>query len=164
MTPYAPFLKPSRRPLHARPVPRAVVVCRGVSLIEVLVSILLVTLGVLGASAMQTVALRNNQSSYEGTQSTILMQGLLDAMRANPKGVAAGSYNTGGWQCTAPTGATLHTSDLARWGNGLRDQINPSACGQVVCTTGACTISVRWDDSRGTAGSATKTVTTLVQL
>jgi type IV pilus assembly protein PilV len=137
---------------------------RGVSMIEVLVSILLVTLGVLGASAMQTVALRNNQSSYEGTQSTILMQGLLDAMRANPKGVAAGNYNTGGWQCTAPTGATLHASDLARWVGGLRSQINPSACGQVACTTGACTVSVRWDDSRGSSGSATKTVSTAVQL
>ncbi len=137
---------------------------RGVSLIEVLVSILLVTLGVLGASAMQTVALRNNQSSYEGTQSTILVQGLLDAMRANPKGVAAGSYNTGGWQCTAPTGATLHARDLARWVGGLRDQINPSACGKVSCTTGACTVFVRWDDSRGIGGAATKTVETQVQL
>ncbi len=137
---------------------------RGVSLIEVLVSILLVTLGVLGASAMQTVALRNNQSSYEGTQSTILIQGLLDAMRANPKGVAAGSYNTSGWRCTATTGAGLHNSDLARWVGGLREQINPSACGQVACTTGSCAISVRWDDTRGLGGGATKTVSAQVQL
>ncbi len=139
-------------------------VSRGVSLIEVLVSILLVTLGVLGASAMQTVALRNNQSSYEGTQSTILMQGLLDAMRANPRGVAAGSYNTSGWRCSAATGSTLHASDLSRWVNGLQQQINPSACGQVACTTGSCTVSVRWDDTRGLGGASTKTVLTQVQL
>lgn len=144
------------------PLPRSL--SRGVSLIEVLVSILLVTLGVLGASAMQTVALRNNQSSYEGTQSTILVQGLLDAMRANPKGVTAGSYDTSGWLCTAAVGTTLHARDLARWVGNLRDQINPSACGKVTCTTGDCTVFVRWDDSRGLNGAASKTVSTRVQL
>jgi type IV pilus assembly protein PilV len=146
-------------------------IAHGVSLIEVLVSILLVTLGVLGASAMQTVALRNNQSSYEGTQSSILVQGLLDAMRSNAAGVTAGNYNTSGWLCTAPTATTLPARDMARWINALHDQMNAAACGRVTCaaTTGSagsntCTVSVRWNDARTASGSAGRTVETQVQL
>jgi prepilin-type N-terminal cleavage/methylation domain-containing protein len=89
---------------NAMPAPRRQ---RGVSLIEVLVSILVVSLGLLGAVALQATALRNNQGSYERTQTAILTQGIFDAMRANITGIA--SYNTGGMICVAPAAADLAT-------------------------------------------------------
>jgi type IV pilus assembly protein PilV len=127
---------------------------RGVSLIEVLVSVLVVTIGVLGAAALQATALRNNQGSYERTQTSILTQGIYDAMRANLVGVAANSYNTGGWVCTAPATGTLANSDIARWINTLHQQIHSGTCGSIQCAANACTVRVRWDDSRATGGDA----------
>ena len=152
-------MKPSP---NAMPAPRRQ---RGVSLIEVLVSILVVSLGLLGAVALQATALRNNQGSYERTQTAILTQGIFDAMRANlVAGVDAGSYNTGGLICVAPAAADLATRDLARWITSLHAQIHPGACGAVACAGRVCTVQVQWDDSRASGGLAAQNITLAAQL
>ncbi len=137
---------------------------RGVSLVEVMVSVLIVTLGLLGAAALQATALRNNQGSYERTQTSILTQGIFDAMRANLVAVNANGYNTGGYICTAPSAGSLANSDIARWINTLQAQIHSGACGSISCAAGACTVGVRWDDSRATGGSTAQVVSMRAQL
>lgn len=126
----------------------------GASLIEVLVSVVVVSIGLLGAAALLSSALRNNQASYERSQMTVLGQGMLDAMRANLTGVDAGSYQKTSYMCTAPGGTGLASADIARWIDDLHAQINPSACGSIECVARQCTVSIRWDDSRGTGGSS----------
>lgn len=137
---------------------------RGVSLIEVMISVLIVSLGLLGAAALQATALRNNQGSYERTQTSILTQGIFDAMRANLAAVNANSYNTGGYICTAPQTASLATSDIARWITTLQTQIHSGACGSIECAAGVCTVNVRWDDSRATGGNTAQVVAMRAQL
>jgi type IV pilus assembly protein PilV len=136
----------------------------GVSLIEVMISVLIVSLGLLGAAALQATALRNNQGSYERTQTSILTQGIFDAMRANLVGVNANNYNTAGYICTAPDAASLAGSDIARWINNLQTQIHSGACGSISCAAGACTVGVRWDDSRATGGGTAQVVSMKAQL
>ena len=135
----------------SRPLPR------GGTLIEVLVSVLVLAIGLLGAAALHVAALRNNQSNYEHAQMSVLSQGMLDAMRGNLAGVNSGDYEIAAWTCTAPGGATLAATDLANWINGLQAQINPGACGRVTCVGRDCTVGIRWDDSRATGGLATQT-------
>jgi type IV pilus assembly protein PilV len=130
---------------------------RGVSLIEVLVSIVILTFGLMGAAALQGRALKNNQSSYEHAQMSIVAHSMLDSMRANMAEVNSGAYEMPNWTCVAPTGGTLAATDSAAWINSLQTQINPSACGRVTCTGTDCLVGIRWDDSRGTAGSASQT-------
>lgn len=137
---------------------------RGVGLIEVLVSVLVVSLGLLGAVALQATALRNNQGSFERTQTAILTQGMFDAMRANMAGVTAGAYNTDDLICVAPDPANLATRDLARWIGTLHTQIHPGACGGVACNGSVCTVQVRWDDSRASGGLAAQTISLTAQL
>jgi type IV pilus assembly protein PilV len=137
---------------------------RGVSLVEVMISVLIVSLGMLGAAALQATALRNNQGSYERTQTSILTQGIFDAMRANLVAVNANSYDTGGYICTAPATTSLAGTDIARWINTLQTQINTGACGSITCAAGACTVNVRWDDSRATGGAAAQVVSMRAQL
>lgn len=134
---------------HGQPGRRA----RGIGLMEVLVSILVVSIGLLGAAALQASALRNNQGNAERTQATLLAQAMFDAMRANDTAAAAGSYNLAAWTCAAPAAASLATRDQARWITDLQTQINPSACGEIACVARDCTVGVRWDDSRATGGS-----------
>ena len=136
----------------------------GVSLIEVMISVLIVSLGLLGAAALQATALRNNQGSYERTQTSILTQGIFDAMRANLVAVNANSYNTGGYICAAPNAASLAGSDIARWIGTLQTQIHSGACGSINCAAGACTVGVRWDDSRATGGGGAQVVSMRAQL
>ena len=56
---------------------------RGFSLIEVLIALLLVALGVLGAAALQLNALRYTQDSAYRAQAALLVTDLLERMRAN---------------------------------------------------------------------------------
>jgi type IV pilus assembly protein PilV len=137
---------------------------RGVSLIEVLVSVLVVSLGLLGAVALQATALRNNQGSYERTQTAILTQGIFDAMRANMAGVLTGAYNTGGLICAAPAVADLASRDLGRWVTTMQTQIHSGACGSVACNGSVCTVQVQWDDSRATGGLAAQNISLSAQL
>jgi type IV pilus assembly protein PilV len=62
---------------------------RGASLIEVLVALLIFTVGLLGLAAMQLSSLQSTADSGQRSQSVWLMQDFIERMRANPDGTAA---------------------------------------------------------------------------
>jgi len=66
----------------------------GFSLLEVLIALLILAVGLLGLAALQNMGLRLNSQSYERTQATILIDDMVDRMRANSAGVVAGDYNS----------------------------------------------------------------------
>ena len=144
------------RPRHA---------AKGVSLIEVLISVLVMGIGMLGIAAMQATALRNNQSALERSQAVVQSYAILDAMRANAVAARAGEYNmamTG----TAPAGATLADTDRADWINALQGMggIGESAQGSINCNGAVCTVTVQWDDTRGSDGSTTRQFATVTRI
>ena len=78
---------------------------RGVSLIEVLVSVLVVSLGRLGAGALQATALRNNQGSYERTpvEANLATRDLarwINSMHTQIHAGACGAVDCNGSVCT----------------------------------------------------------------
>lgn len=164
----------NRVPDRALQFPAAI---RGVSLLEVMISVLIMGIGMLGVAAMQATALRNSQSSAERSQAVIQSYSIMDSMRANRDAALSGEYNTSGWMCEVPGAGSLSAADRSAWLSSLRAVIgngtpDSAICGQVQCTsaTGICVVGVRWDDSRagasnGTqAGSATYSVETRVRL
>ncbi|MDO9237832.1 MAG: type IV pilus modification protein PilV [Aquabacterium sp.] len=64
----------------------------GVSLIEVLVAMLIASLGILSMIAMQINATKYTKTSEVRTMGTLLVGDLTDRMRANKAGFLAGSY------------------------------------------------------------------------
>jgi type IV pilus assembly protein PilV len=60
--------------------------CRqlGVSLVEVMIAMLIVSVGVLGVTGMQLVSLRHNQSAMLLTEALMLGNDIIDRMQANP--------------------------------------------------------------------------------
>ncbi len=162
---------------------------QGTSLLEVMISVLIMAVGLLGIAAMQATALRNSQGSTERSQAVILSYSIVDAMRANRVAAIAGEYNTGGWACTLPAGGTLATNDRRDWLSSLKTsfltspgltaaEINArlaaddSVCGSIACAnaTGICVVGVRWDESRsgstsgGNAGSTQHAIQTTVRM
>jgi type IV pilus assembly protein PilV len=136
----------------------------GTTLIEVMVSVLILSIGLLGIAAMQATALRNTQSSVERTQAVVQTYAVMDSMRANLTQARANAYNTATWMCTAPAGADLVNSDKARWVTSMKATINNEACGRIACLNNSCTVDVRWNDSRGSADGTdltNRTVTTV---
>lgn len=58
----------------------------GVTLIEVLITLLITTVGLLGLAALQLGALKGTAESAQRSQTVWLMQDLIERMRANPDG------------------------------------------------------------------------------
>lgn len=126
---------------------------KGVGLIEVMVSVLILAFGVLGVSTLMAVNLKNSQSSMERTQAVIQTNAILDFMRANKSDAIIGKYNLTGWTCNAPASDNTHGAALALWIGDLKSGLGSTACGKVICSSASCEAQVRWNDSRATGGS-----------
>lgn len=126
----------------------------GVGLIEVLVAVAILAFGMLGIAALQATALRNSQSSMERSQAVSLSYSMLDRMRANSDEARIGNYDIPE-TCNPPSGGTLITNDQKEWIENLKTALGDSdtTCGQIECADRVCTITVKWDDSRGTQGA-----------
>ena len=142
----------------------------GAGLLEVMISVLIMGIGLLGIAAMQATALKNSQSSMERSQAVIQSYTILEAMRANRERALAGDYNIA-QTCASAGNATLAQRDLSAWITSLKTALGDTdnTCGTVNCSAdGNCTVTVQWDDSRATgndgAGSATYQLATRTQL
>ncbi|HCJ29231.1 MAG TPA: type IV pilus modification protein PilV [Pseudomonas sp.] len=131
---------------------------RGATLIEVLVAMLVLSVGLLGLAGMQMTALQSNQSAYYRSQATVLAYDIMDRMRANRADALNGVYDIAlkNQACDpnlAPNG-TLAQKDAAEWLNSLSCLLSPDARGSVVRDGRLFTISVEWNDNRGRIGEA----------
>ena len=76
----------------------------GITLVEVLIAVLVLSIGLLGIAGLQTAALTANFTSYQYTQASLLAQGMVEKMRANRQGVLSGYYSMAA-STSAPTPA-----------------------------------------------------------
>jgi type IV pilus assembly protein PilV len=160
---------------------------RGFTLLEVLIALLVFSLGLLGMAGLLVVSVKTNHSAYLRTQASFLAQSMADRMRANVPRVWTGDYDgtysgTTGDTDPCPTGtactrAQIATRDKAQWEVQLGDQL-PNAQATIACTpdatvsvspseqaggapyTGLCTIQMQWSESsleRGEASPQTQT-------
>jgi len=119
----------------------------GFSLIEVLVTMLIISVGLLGMVALQLNALKQNQNALQLTTSTLLANEITDRMRANQTAAADGNYNIG--TGAIPSGGSVADNDLLEWKTNLASQL-PAGDGSVELNgVGAFTITIVWDDSKG---------------
>lgn len=126
---------------------------KGVTLIEVLVTVVIMSIGLLGLAGMHFHGLKNNQSSYFRSQATILAYTILDSMRANKTSALNEEYDAS-LTDTVTSGGTVAKSDLVDWRNKLQSAL-PAGTGSIDCTkaTAVCKVVVQWDDSVGENGS-----------
>ena len=94
----------------------------GFTLIEVLVAVIVLSIGLVGVAGLQAVSLKNNQGAFMRSQASALAYDLADRMRANVPGANAGMYDptakaaTAG--CKSATGCTtqqMAQNDLYEW-------------------------------------------------
>ena len=106
---------------------------RGATMIEVLVTIVILTFGLLGVVGLQARMQVAQAESYHRSQAVLLMQDIVDRVNANRINalnyVTATPLGTGNavQDCTALTGAAL---DLCEWNNMLLGATESTAGGQ----------------------------------
>jgi type IV pilus assembly protein PilV len=159
---------------------------QGFSLLEVLVSVVIFSVGLMGMAGLLMVSVRTNHSSYLRSQAGFLAQSMADRMRANMPALWTDAYNlTYPVSGTAPacngTGgcniATIVTRDSVLWSGSLR-QFLPAPAARIACTlnagavapsaalitnrapyNGLCTITITWAESSLNTGAGANTQT-----
>jgi type IV pilus assembly protein PilV len=116
----------------------------GFTLLEVLVALLVLSIGVLGIAGLQATSLRNKNNAYLRTQANILAYDIVDRMRANRSAALSSSYDIS--LGNSPSGSTTAATDLAEWKSNLADSLT-NGDGAVSCTSaGLCSVTVQWDE------------------
>ncbi len=134
----------------------------GFTLIEILVTMLVLAIGFLGLAALQSTGLQQSQNTYFRTQADILARDVADRMRANRLGVLNGSYEFAGAAVPADQGCAaagadcteleMATQDLHEW--MLRVQTLPGGDATVAANGNLQTVTIMWDELRnGAAGT-----------
>ncbi|MEK7258768.1 MAG: type IV pilus modification protein PilV [Pseudomonadota bacterium] len=103
---------------------------RGIGMIEVLVTLLIISVGFLSMAGLQTVAKRSNFDAVQRTTAVILAQDILEKMRANPLSLEeylTSAAGLGGGTLTEPTQACssaerCNTAQLAAYDQWLWEQ------------------------------------------
>lgn len=156
---------------------------KGVGLIEILIAVLVLSIGFLGIAALQTKSLSDNNSAMVRTQASIAAYSMFDAMRSDRANAVAGNYNGTFTAGACPAGGgTLAQAQLATWCLGF-DPANPPAgysaanpppgsltgglaalgagsTGAILCqppgggTASNCSITITFDDSKATGVTA----------
>jgi type IV pilus assembly protein PilV len=110
----------------------------GFTLLEVLVAVIVISIGLLGLAGLQARGMQANHSSMLRTVATYQAYDMADRMRANIKGVNNGDYNNLSGIPTDPacvttscTPTNMATTDLYHW-NTTNSVLLPAGQG-VVC-------------------------------
>lgn len=132
----------------------------GFTLVEVMVAVLVLSVGLLGFAALQTRGLRLNHDALIRTQATFLANDMMDRMRTYDVSLVGGFVET-------PTGDTCDTSassianDLNCWGD-LVSAALPNGTGAITLVAGTqYQVSLSWSDRES---ASTKTQVWEVEL
>lgn len=133
-------------------------ITRGFSLVEVLVALVVLSVGMLGIAALYVESLRSGSTAQLRTQAVALASDMADRIRANRQGrlnytKAVGDAGALSAAC-APGGAgctsdVMAAHDISQWNTTVGAQLPGSQCSIVVDTATiptTYTITIQWSE------------------
>ena len=129
----------------------------GLGMIEILITVLVLAIGILGVASTQVVSLQMNSQSQSRSQAVLLAEDLLDRIRANSDNLGAyalaqdDAQGANGGDCATsfvPANATVAANDIAAWENSLACLL-PEAERTVTVDplTNVVTVTIDWDQN-----------------
>jgi type IV pilus assembly protein PilV len=134
----------------------------GLSLIEMLIALLVLSFGLLGVAGLIANSLKSNQNAYLRSQANFLAYEIIDRIRANRATVIANpaTYALNDVDSTSAlpvavggdcaTNEAMPSCDLKTW-QALLARSLPNAGGAVECDggSGICRVRIDWEEDRG---------------
>ncbi|PVZ56136.1 type IV pilus modification protein PilV [Pseudomonas sp. B1(2018)] len=114
----------------------------GMTLIEVLMALVILGVGLLGAAAFQLNALKYTDSARMTSQASFIAYDMLDRIRAN----AAADYTIAPPASGNPD--VTRDQDLFDFNANIVSSLGATATGRVTVNQQLYTITINWDDSR----------------
>src|SRR3569833_1624024 len=145
---------------------KAITKQRGFTMIEVLVSVVVLSVGMLGVAGLQATGLCSFLSAFLRSQATALAYDMIDRMRANKTAIMSGAYNAintatnnysnPGCITAGCSAANMAAYDKYEWEALLAARL-PSGNGTVAGggAGSTCPVTVMWDDERNGSGATT---------
>jgi type IV pilus assembly protein PilV len=125
----------------------------GFGLIEVLVTLFILSTSLLALAALQTRSLQFNQGAYLRSQANIYAYDIFDRMRLNVDNIAAYEIASAPFPLTTVVAAApLAAADLDAWRMRIASNL-PNGQGGIDCDaadTHLCTVTIRWDELNAT--------------
>lgn len=149
---------------------------QGFSLLELLVTLLILSIGLLGLAAVQTISIKNVNNSQFRTVATHYAYDIAERMRANRSGVDSGYYaaidgTEADQACTPCNALQLAQHDAYEWNQIIKNSPNsgglPDGKGTVTQNSGVHDIVVSWSEqTRSAAGGnvATQSITLSIRI
>lgn len=134
---------------------------RGFTLVEILVTVVLISVGLLGVAALQLTTLRGNQDAYVRSQASVLAGDILDRMRVNPFDFRANGYSVD--FNGEGNGSARARQDLRDWQQDIDRTLpgtNNEAAGRIeraydpVTRRHVVTVTIRWRERGDGSGAA----------
>lgn len=117
--------------------------CDGYNLIEVLVALVILSIGLLGLARLQMAGLKYATSAAHRLEAVNQANDILERMRVNYTQALAGGYNVGIGESPQSTG--LAQADLEEWKAALAAGL-PDGDGTIRVNNRVVTISVQWSE------------------
>jgi type IV pilus assembly protein PilV len=149
---------------------------RGAGLIEILISVLVLSIGLLGIAAMQIRSVKNNQSALEYSIALIQQQSIKETLMFARSSALAGKFNIGleddDYSGVSPNMPPSNKSEaeifaenaVMTWRSSIKSLLGDSATSSIYCANEVCTIVLQWEDGRGSQESAVQTIKTETRL
>lgn len=127
--------------------------CDGITLVEIMVALIVLSIGILGLATLQTASLNFNTAASQRTQATVLAYDMADRMRSNRQAALADAYTIAVQNpapaCAAPNlVGTIAAQDIAAWRSAMACRL-PQGTGSIARNGNLFTLTVLWDDSNG---------------
>jgi type IV pilus assembly protein PilV len=131
---------------------------QGVTLVESMIALLVISIGLLGIASLQITAMSQNASALNHSQAVWYAYNMSDRIRANISefanydGIDTSNSYTQDCLSSACTNAQMLTADAADWATMITNL--PGGRGLITSTADGIVVTVMWDDE-GTGATGT---------
>lgn len=131
----------------------------GFSLLEVLVTLVIIAVGMMGFASMMLNSMKNNRIAMQRSIATFYAYDILDCMRVNRQAAISNSYapDFPTTPPTSPASTSVADNDVYLWLDALSKTL-PSGTGKITIISGSTVmVQIRWTETLSSGDNATHT-------